>query len=38
MKGEFKNLRVSKRYDAKYKIKKLSMLKKRLNLKQNDIQ
>jgi putative hydrolase of the HAD superfamily len=38
MKGEFKNLKVSKHYDAKYKIKKLSMLKKKLNLNHNDIQ
>ena len=37
MKGEFKDLRVSKQYDAKYKIKNLSMLKKKLNLKHNDI-
>ena len=37
MRGEFKDLRVSKQYDAKYKIKNLLMLKKKLNLKNNDI-
>jgi hypothetical protein len=36
MKNEFKDLRVSKQYDAKYKIKNLLMLKK-LHLKHNDI-
>ena len=36
MKGEFKALKISKQYDAKYKIKNLLMLKK-LNLKHNDI-
>ncbi len=37
MKGEFKHLKVGKHYDAKYKIQTLLMLKKKLNLKQNDI-
>ena len=37
MKGEFKNLRVSKHYDAKYKIKTLLMLKKILNLNRDGI-
>tara|TARA_B100000029_G_scaffold508216_1_gene594575 strand:+ start:278 stop:955 length:678 start_codon:yes stop_codon:yes gene_type:complete len=38
MKGEYKNLKVSKSYDAIYKIKNLLMLKKVLNEEFNDIQ
>jgi len=38
MRGEYKNLKASKSYDAKYKIRNLLMLKKILNLKFNDIQ
>ena len=37
MKGEFKHLKLGKHYDAKYKIQTLSMPKKKLNLKQNDV-